>query len=314
MAATPRRWGGAGGCAGASRRMTLIISCLTADCVYQVSDRRVTDLGGPTPGRVRSDEINKAVLLRQSMAFGYTGLAQIENTPTDRWLADIAVEQMQHGLQRVVTEVQRRATVAFQAMPWDPTYRRHAFVGVGWATHGSAPNRLPTIVTISNALGPDGRWRARPADEFAVEATVGLPAGRPFLIRPAGAELRRDERRLLEREVSRCVKRGAPAGAFLYTLAMAIGRVHHRVQGVGQHLMALCIPRAAVERPRQLVVDGIPGTLVLSGMPTEHTSDMVTFAYMRPGEATGVWYSPLIVWPGGIVEMWSGPLGTSRHR
>jgi len=53
--------------------MTLILSCVTRDVIYQVSDRRLTARSDPP--EIIDDDTNKATLFRWSTAFGYTGFA-----------------------------------------------------------------------------------------------------------------------------------------------------------------------------------------------------------------------------------------------
>lgn len=58
--------------------MTLILSVLTQENVVQVSDRRLTWISGPKKGEVADDSSNKIVLFEQRMAFGYTGLTEVD--------------------------------------------------------------------------------------------------------------------------------------------------------------------------------------------------------------------------------------------
>ena len=57
--------------------MTFVLSCVTPEYVYQVSDRRLTWLNGAQRGHVVDDERNKSVLVDGRIAFAYTGLAEI---------------------------------------------------------------------------------------------------------------------------------------------------------------------------------------------------------------------------------------------
>lgn len=92
--------------------MTLIISCVTKDRVYQVSDRQLTSLDS---GETVDDNANKAVLVG-NMAFGYTGLAKIGTTRTDIWFASAAAEEAPRDALAMYSRVCGRATNAFKDM------------------------------------------------------------------------------------------------------------------------------------------------------------------------------------------------------
>ena len=67
--------------------MTMLLACLTDELVYQVSDRRLTDVASSNV--VVDDESNKAVVVDGRMVFTYTGLAKIGSERTDLWLARV---------------------------------------------------------------------------------------------------------------------------------------------------------------------------------------------------------------------------------
>ena len=68
--------------------MTLILTCLTDDCVYQVSDRRLTSFDPPRAPI--DDEANKALIVGGRVAFGYTGISKVNGEKTDHWLTRTA--------------------------------------------------------------------------------------------------------------------------------------------------------------------------------------------------------------------------------
>jgi hypothetical protein len=74
--------------------MTLVLTCLTARNVYQVSDRRLTRISNPE--EIMDDERNKAVFVGR-VSFGYTGLAEIGKERTDNWLARVRRSDRRHG-------------------------------------------------------------------------------------------------------------------------------------------------------------------------------------------------------------------------
>ena len=63
--------------------VTLVLSVGTPECLYQISDRRLTR----SDGTVTTDDENKATIWFGRMIFGYSGLAEIDGQPTDRWFA-----------------------------------------------------------------------------------------------------------------------------------------------------------------------------------------------------------------------------------
>jgi hypothetical protein len=67
--------------------MTLILSVATPACALHVGDRLVSKDEEP-----HDPLANKSVVFRATdglLAFGYTGLAFLEDVPTDTWIADV---------------------------------------------------------------------------------------------------------------------------------------------------------------------------------------------------------------------------------
>jgi hypothetical protein len=69
--------------------VTLILSCITPDFVYQVSDRRLVEIRPSGPPRLLEDEACKAVFMSPVAIFGYTGLAYFHGMRTDGWLLEV---------------------------------------------------------------------------------------------------------------------------------------------------------------------------------------------------------------------------------
>src|SRR4051812_26726217 len=120
----------AGTLAEENAAMTLVLSCLTDDVVYQVSDRRLTTF--EVPRRIMDDNSNKAVFVGGRVAFGYTGISHIENQRADTWLLGVVRTQDTNNMSATAEAIREAATRAFRRMPVASRYKRHAFQGVGW--------------------------------------------------------------------------------------------------------------------------------------------------------------------------------------
>src|SRR5262245_37528625 len=142
--------------------MTLILSCLTNDYVLQVSDRRLTFLGGPRSGQVMDDDRNKAVVWNSIIAFAYTGVTPVDDERTDIWLTRTLIDAAKAGLPpdlpSLLSFLRDSATNAFARLTTlhGRTFH-HTFVGVGWAQlrprdqPSDQGQILPFICSISNA-------------------------------------------------------------------------------------------------------------------------------------------------------------------
>lgn len=147
--------------------MTFILSCATHDAVYQISDRRLTWLGGRDAGAVKDDESNKAVLIDGRMAFGYTGIAEVEGARTGYWLAKLFGNVPTRDLAAVAEHLRTEATSAFaRTRVSNAQWLRHAFVGVGWGSYRGEKSLEPLLVAITNALNVAGEWDDVPSPEF----------------------------------------------------------------------------------------------------------------------------------------------------
>jgi len=120
--------------------VTYILSCVTEDVVYQVSDRLFTSFAPPYSV---VEESNKAVLYENRMVFGYSGISHVGADRTDEWLARIVSAQPTDDLQGFLRGIAQQATVAFRQMPIPNAKKRHAFSIVGWipVNDGDNPQR-----------------------------------------------------------------------------------------------------------------------------------------------------------------------------
>jgi hypothetical protein len=68
--------------------MTFIVTVVTDTVILQVSDRRISWRYPDGSFGLRDDATNKAVLYENRFAFAATGLAELENTRADLWIAN----------------------------------------------------------------------------------------------------------------------------------------------------------------------------------------------------------------------------------
>jgi hypothetical protein len=132
--------------------MTLVLSVLTPTHALQASDRKVVMI---RRGEIveENDQRNKAVLFRDTWAFGFTGLADLgRERRTDLWLADALSTADQslppgdHDPRSLFNAIALQATAEFrrdEVARLPPELRRHAFVGVCWG-------RFPTPLIHSH--------------------------------------------------------------------------------------------------------------------------------------------------------------------
>jgi hypothetical protein len=132
--------------------VTLILTCLTEDCAYQVSDRRLTSFDPPR-GLI-DDESNKALFVNGRVVFGYTGISRINGEKTDLWLTRIAAAAHTTDMAAVARRIRDEATSAFKRMTFASRHKRHAFQGAGWFSKPDGSGLRPGAITIQNTIDP----------------------------------------------------------------------------------------------------------------------------------------------------------------
>ena len=128
----------------------LILTCLTDDCVYQVSDRRLTSFDPPRSPI--DDETNKALFVSGRVIIGYTGISKVNGENTDLWLTRVAASVNSTDMGAISSKIRDEATSAFRRMNFASRYKRHAFQGAGWFSDPDRSALRPGIVTVHNAL------------------------------------------------------------------------------------------------------------------------------------------------------------------
>jgi len=200
--------------------VTLVLTCLTPEYVVQVSDKRVTRF---SDGAVVDDLRNKGTMYCAEMGFGYTGLAELEGSAADRWLA----AHLARGstLDECLQIVVRDLTELFAGIRMDTCMKRQAFVGAGFCRPTPESHLRACQVTISNFLSPDGKWCDRANPTFSVEGIVRRE-DRPFtLCRPVGAAVPDAILKRLNRDVRTCITRDASPLEVMRLLGETVRRV-----------------------------------------------------------------------------------------
>jgi hypothetical protein len=186
--------------------MTLILACLTPNTVYQVSDRRITEL--LRPSKVKTDEQNKAVMIDSRFVFGYTGPSEIGSERTDSWLAKVISQSDTNDMAAVAHHIRESANRAFQKLTGPKKDRRCAFQGVGWLRLQGESDFSPASLTIHNAIDPlTGMWLAEPKDEFQLNKRWPSDFPDYCLLESVGVIPSLAEKDAVFRLVRRCVKR-----------------------------------------------------------------------------------------------------------
>ena len=158
--------------------MTIIVGLVTETFVALVADRRLTY----ADETIVDDNRSKSVIWCGKAAWGYTGLAEIDGTPTNQWLVrTLGVEA------EPAAKLRDEATAAFSqrwARRLQPGTRRTAFLGVTW----NFGNLRPVIVTTSNFISASGHIAAEADDSFSMFAEF-IPRGQRFHLKCVGQAL-----------------------------------------------------------------------------------------------------------------------------
>jgi len=227
--------------------MTLILSCLTPSAVYQVSDRRITNL--LPPGDVMDDEQNKAVMIGSRFAFAYNGLSEIAGECSDTWLARVISESDTNDMAAVVNHIRTSANDAFQRITGPKKNRRHAFHGVGWLRLKGESDLSPASLRIHNAIDPlTWMWLPEAKDEFQLNTSWPSQFPDYCVMESVGVIPSLAEKAAVFSLVRRCVKRHTsnPATA-REAMIRSLRWLSTRHRTIGPSAMAACIPKRGVE-------------------------------------------------------------------
>lgn len=262
--------------------MTLILSCLTDCYAIQVSDRRLS----LQDGSPYDDNSNKAILLNGNVAFGYTGLAFLNNgkVRTDDWFLDALNDAYKSSPNSSLTDtaeyVANLATKALSNIDASPEVKRLAFVGVGWGKVSEEQDLRPIYIIISNCHNSKGRWLSQAQSTFSV-LPFTPPDNLPVMLVSDGQPLgdKAFKKRVL-RLLNTCLSRGLSPNTMSRILVATVRHVASSNPLVGKNLLVSSIPKKSVR----------PGSFALIG----HTplNQRQTFTYVPENTSLQVQYGP----------------------
>lgn len=261
--------------------MTLILSCITRDLVVQVSDRRLTWIGGPHPGEVADDMRNKAVVVCSELVLGYTGLGELGNRFTDEWIVDVASSVTPPRGPNILRKLCEDAENEFRRFSLSAAQKRHAFIAAGWGLFAEGGPLTPFVASISNAFNDKWGWQARADDAFRIRM-VPLPADKLFGLVPAGAALSDEERQYAHDRLHHFISHNGGVLDYLGVLADVVRHVASRDPLVGRALLATVIPRSAAEKGGSALTIPLAGEVPSDSvssfyLPSEHASHAVLY-------------------------------------
>lgn len=272
--------------------MTLILSCLTKNTVFQISDRRLTNAA--CPSEVLDDERNKAVVVDGRIVFGYTGLSEIRGEKTDDWLARIVSKASTRDMSQVACQIRDAATEDFGRMRLPSQYKYQAFQGAGWFRLKGEEHLCPGIVTIDNGIDHQtGSWLPAPMSEFRVSSQFPSKMPGECVLNSVGFTPSIQEKSAIVRLLRKCVKhRRATPHAVQHALIISMRWLSSRNPTIGPGLMAVCLPKKSVEKSERT-----GQLMMLASAPNESTP---TFVYVS---ATGLttWFGPHFVGGGSVI-------------
>lgn len=272
--------------------MTLILSCLTDRYAIQVSDRRLT----LQDGSVYDDDSNKAILVNGRIAFGYTGLAFLDNgrIRTDDWFLDALIDSHKANPKASPMDtfkfVAELATQALSNIDTKPEFKRLAFIGIGWLRSKVRNGFVPIYLTISNCHDSKGRWISRAQPEFSV-LIDSPPDNLPVTLKADGQPLGNNElRNRVYRLLNTCVKGELSPRTMSRILVAAIRHVASSNPLVGKNLIVSSIPKESVRL----------STFSLTGRePLKHCQ---TFTYVPENTSMRVEYGPHVFYHGNAIK------------
>lgn len=271
--------------------MTLVLTCLTRDAIFQVSDRRLTR--SAPPFEIVDDEANKAVVVEGRVVFGYTGLARIQTERTDDWLARVIGSESTNDMAQIARRIKDAATQEFVRMNLPAQFKYHAFQGAGWFRLKGEDYLRPGTIVIDN--GFDHRtWTALPSPlaEFRVSTSFPEKMRGECVLSSIGFVPSAEEKAAIVRLVRKCVKhRHSTFRTVLHALINSMRWLSSRHWSIGPGLMAVCLPKKCVQ-----ILEESGQVMMLAGPPTDYAA---TFLYVSATGSTTI-FGPHFVGDGSI--------------
>jgi hypothetical protein len=228
------------------------------------------------------------------VAFAYTGLARIGQTPTDKWLVHTVASARKHNdLAAICEHIRATATEAFANLRLDGSLRRHAFQGLGWFRPRGISALRPGVVTIANALAQDGTWLASAEAAFSIRTLIPARIQPGFVLTMIGVDPSPAEKKAVWRLIRRCARQRAGTRAFLTAMILSVRWLSRRYAAIGPGLMAICLPRKAIEQ-----TESTDNFLAMASGPVDSGC---TFLNIPSSGSTPVSFGPNAVMGGSFV-------------
>lgn len=267
--------------------MTLALSLITKDYIYQISDRRLTSLA--PPHIAIDDEISKAIIYDGSVSISYAGLGQIGvingSERVDDWIVRILSKSPAIYWNEVAEKIRSEATITFKKKKCSNKLKRHAFQCVGWFKYADENFHRAAIVTISNAMNPNTfEWLDEAKEEFEISEEKFYQGQPDFAISSIGQNLRQKEKNLVWRYMKKISmhKNTTPKN-----IVISLCRVMHWLSSnyepnrpIGKSLTVVVLPRAYAVK-----CDSGEGLMVLMGGSPDSDS-VYTYHISDTGLAT----------------------------
>lgn len=273
--------------------VTLVLTALTAECIVQVADRRITDSG---TAAVIEDDRRKQVFVWPNWAFGFTGLAEIHGVATIDAVAEHLKERIgAPGMPAISPDAVATALADHLNDVWSrfpPHLKGQPLLvhGAGFAVDEQTGQQLQVALFVGNTFVQREGVVAPvlPGPRFSSHVfAVAIEPSQGLVVTCIGASVNADEMRL----IGTCVKRWLRKGEHPVRLARLLGAVLDQVA-------------ARWEAARRPVIGG--GTHLL----VAHADGRVDFLKRVPGERDkGIEFA--MVGPLGMVieDQWDTGVG-----
>lgn len=263
-------------------RMTLVVSVVSQDCVWQAVDRRLTSFQSGKPVSV---DANKAVNFANWMIFGFTGPSRLGGQETPSWIADRLAEHS--NLDRSVSEL--ASSVQWEADRLPPALCNISVDGVGWKCDVHTGEVIANFVRISNFIDAEGTPLAE--NDFCF-FDGNFKSDRLMNVRASGQPVAPETGRFWVRRIRKRIAAGAWPSDVGRCLVQFVRAVAATNPAVGSGVLVSAIPKAAIGS----------GTTV-SSMPMR---DVPTFMYFPEGSNTPIEKGPEFASPGSRMSDFRG--------
>jgi hypothetical protein len=267
--------------------MTLIVTVVTDSVIFQVSDRRISWQYPDRSTRVRDDTTNKAVLYENRFTFAAAGLAELEGTRADLWIARRLASRptLAEGIDTLRLEL----TQLFRRQRYRGQFLSVMVAGWKYEEHGIVGC---TGLVTNHFLR--GRWLRTPFEEFDWFWEAAPPNSLGLFCVPGW--LYPGEVSRLRRQLLRAKARGVNVVNPVRLVANAIREVNKEGNRseVGKDLMVTILPKSAsLPRDELMTVYGIVGP------------EVPAFYYLASDDSRTI-YGPTFVAHGAVLSDFHG--------